>query len=69
MTPLAGRILANFVSGMKTTSTRLPIVGRKPPTVGPVPVRCLGVKRGERLMALSGGGQSGALATRERSLC
>ena len=55
MTQLAGRILADLVSGMETPLTRLPIVGRKPPYVGPEPVRYLGVKLVERLMALSGG--------------
>jgi len=55
MTQLAGRILADLVSGMETPLTRLPIVGRTPPFAGPEPVRYLGVQLVERLMALSGG--------------
>jgi glycine/D-amino acid oxidase-like deaminating enzyme len=55
MTQLAGRILADLVSGVESPLTRLPFVGRTPPWVGPEPLRYLGVQAVERLMALARG--------------
>lgn len=50
MTQLAGRIVADLVSGESSELTRLPIVGRPMPWIGPEPFRSLGVKITEGLL-------------------
>jgi glycine/D-amino acid oxidase-like deaminating enzyme len=55
MTQLAGKIVAQLVAGEDTPLTRLPIVGRRPPYVGPEPLRYLGVKLTEYALQLAGG--------------
>lgn len=44
MTQLAGMILARLVAGEQDSLTRLPIVGKRMPWVGPEPLRSLGVR-------------------------
>jgi glycine/D-amino acid oxidase-like deaminating enzyme len=54
MTQLAGKIVAQLIAGEDTPLTRLPIVGRRPPYVGPEPLRYLGVKLTEYALELTG---------------
>jgi glycine/D-amino acid oxidase-like deaminating enzyme len=54
MTQLAGQILAALVAGEADPATRLPIVGHRMPWVGPEPIRSLGVRIAERVLALAG---------------
>jgi glycine/D-amino acid oxidase-like deaminating enzyme len=53
MTQLAGMIVAQLVAGEESALTRLPIVGRRMPWVGPEPLRYLGVKATERILELA----------------
>jgi glycine/D-amino acid oxidase-like deaminating enzyme len=53
MTQLAGMIVAQLVAGEENDLTRLPIVGRRMPWVGPEPLRYLGVKATERILELA----------------
>ena len=53
MTQLAGMIVAQLVAGEESALTRLPIVGRRMPWVGPEPLRYLGVKATERILKLA----------------
>jgi glycine/D-amino acid oxidase-like deaminating enzyme len=53
MTQLAGMIVAQLVAGEESDLTRLPIVGRRMPWVGPEPLRYLGVKATERILKLA----------------
>jgi len=55
MTQLAGRIVAQLIAGEDSPLTRLPIVGRRPPYVGPEPLRYLGVKLTEYALKLTSG--------------
>jgi glycine/D-amino acid oxidase-like deaminating enzyme len=55
MTQLAGKIVAQLIAGEDTPLTRLPIVGRRPPYVGPEPLRYLGVKLTEYALELTSG--------------
>jgi glycine/D-amino acid oxidase-like deaminating enzyme len=55
MTQLAGRIVADLVSGEPSPLTALPIVGRSMPWLGPEPFRSLGVKVTEGLLERWGG--------------
>lgn len=52
-TNLAGRTLADLVSGRHTALTRLPWVGHRSPAWEPEPLRWLGVNAGLRLAALA----------------
>ncbi|UCE87280.1 MAG: FAD-dependent oxidoreductase, partial [Deltaproteobacteria bacterium] len=54
MTQLAGMIVAQLVAGEESPLTRLPIVGRRMPWVGPEPLRYLGIKVTERILELAG---------------
>jgi glycine/D-amino acid oxidase-like deaminating enzyme len=51
MTNLAGRALADLVTGADTPLTRLPFVGHRSPPFEPEPLRWLGVNAGFRLAA------------------
>jgi glycine/D-amino acid oxidase-like deaminating enzyme len=55
MTNLAGRTLADLVTGEDTALTRLPWVGHRSPRFEPEPLRWLGVNAGFRLAALVDG--------------
>ena len=59
MTQLAGRIVADLVTGEASPLTRLPIVGRSMPWLGPEPFRSLGVKITEGLLQRWGGNPLG----------
>ncbi len=50
---LAGRTLADLVTGRSTALTRLPWVGHRSPTWEPEPLRWLGINAGLRLAALA----------------
>jgi glycine/D-amino acid oxidase-like deaminating enzyme len=53
MTQLAGMIVRDLMAGEESALTRLPIVGRRMPWVGPEPLRYLGVKVSERIFELA----------------
>ena len=55
MTQLAGKIVTQLIAGEDTPLTRLPIVGRRLPYVGPEPLRYLGVKLTEYALELTSG--------------
>jgi glycine/D-amino acid oxidase-like deaminating enzyme len=54
MTQLAGMILAQLVAGDAGPLTRLPIVGKRMPWLGPEPLRSLAVRGLERALTLLG---------------
>ena len=58
MTNLAGRTLADLITGADTELTRLPFVGHRSPRFEPEPLRWIGVNSGMRL--------AGAIDERER---